>query len=507
MPSPFPRWRWPPRGAPGASPAPQTGGQLTGKVLVMSYQTTAPRLDWQVAMYEEFNREFKPKGLEVEFVNPGQPVIEKVTAMHVAGTPADMWEWPRLWRELDGIIADLTPYYTRDKIDEKQWIPESINVMKGADGKVWGMPVTISADVMACNLDLFDAAGVKAPPQDPDDRSWTMEAYLDTARKLTKGTQQFGFGGSFTCGVDWMNGATYFGYGPVDLAKKQVTIHNAGYQRGLQYWIDTLTKHRVQPTADELNAIRAIPNQHVFLTGKVGMTQICNLAERPAFRWSMAALPYTPMASQPRNVSSRISVHALFIDSDSKNKAQAWEVLKYWQRPDTNQRYVLSNGHVVSPLLKTASEASLRDFQNRMGADPKAFFLQAQRSRVDAWGYYLLKDWFRARTRDRRPLYRGQGRAHGHRGVHPEGAGDHGAHHHLLDGTDAPYAGAARRRSTISPCPVPCRREMRWPGSRPRRSPPPCGRWRRRPTSRSPRTWCGPSSGPLTWRPPPWGGR
>jgi hypothetical protein len=128
------------------------------------------------------------------------------------------------------------------------------------------------------------------------------------------------------------------------------------------------------------------------------MTQICNLAERPAFRWSMAALPYTPMASQPRNVSSRISVHALFIDSDSKSKAQAWEVLKYWQRPDTNQRYVLSNGHVVSPLLKTASESSLRDFQNRMGADPKAFFLQAQRSRVDAWGYYLLKDWFRART-------------------------------------------------------------------------------------------------------------
>ena len=67
-------------------------------------------------------------------------------------------------------------------------------------------------------------------------------------------------------------------------------------------------------------------------------------------------------------------------------------------RPDTNQRYVLSNGHVVSPLLKTASEASLKDFQDRMGADPRAFFLQAQRSKVDAWGYYLLKDWFKART-------------------------------------------------------------------------------------------------------------
>ena len=33
-----------------------------------------------------------------------------------------------------------------------------------------------------------------------------------------------------------------------------------------------------------------------------------------------------------------------------------------------------------------------------MGADPKAFFLQAQRSKVDAWGYYLLRNWAKART-------------------------------------------------------------------------------------------------------------
>jgi ABC-type glycerol-3-phosphate transport system substrate-binding protein len=366
-------------------------------VVVLSYQTASPRLDWQVAMYDDLNKELRPKGLEVEFVNPGQAVIEKATTMHAAGTPADMWEWPRLWRELEGLIAELTPFFARDKIDQTQWIPESINVLKQG-AKVWGMPVSVSADVMAYNLDLLEASGVKAPPQDPDDRTWTMDAFLETTRKLTRGAQQFGFGGTYTCGVDWMNGPTYFGYGPVDLAAKKVTLTPPGFQNGLQYWVDTLLKHRVQPTADEANALRATPNQNLFLTGKVGMTQICNLAERPTFRWGMAALPYTPGPGQPRNVSSRISVHALFLDSDSKNKEPAWEVFKYWLRPDTNQRYVLSNGHVVSPLLKTASEASLKDFQDRMGADPRAFLLQAQRSKVDAWGYYLLKDWFKART-------------------------------------------------------------------------------------------------------------
>ena len=385
-------------GAPGGTVAPAApGGVAKGKVLVMSYQTASPRLDWQVAMYADLNAELRPKGLEVEFVNPGQAVIEKVTTMHAAGTPADMWEWPRLWRELEGLIAELTPFFARDRVDEKQWIPESINVLKQGP-KVWGMPVSISADVMAYNQDLLEAGGLKAPPQDPDDRSWTMDAFLETTRKLTRGAQQFGFGGTYTCGVDWLNAPTYFGAGPVDLAGKKVTLTTPGFQNGLQYWVDTLLKHHVQPTADEANALRATANQNLFLTGKIGMTQICNLAERPTFRWGMAALPYTPGAGQPRNVSSRISVHALFIDSDSKNKEPAWEVFKYWTRPDTNQRYVLSNGHVVSPLLKTASEASLKDFQDRMGADPRAFFLQAQRSKVDAWGYYLLKDWFKART-------------------------------------------------------------------------------------------------------------
>jgi hypothetical protein len=91
-------------------------------------------------------------------------------------------------------------------------------------------------------------------------------------------------------------------------------------------------------------------------------------------------------------------VHALFLDSTARNKDGAWEVFKYWLRPAANARYVLSNGHIVSPLLSTGSEATLRDFQQRMGADPKAFLLQAQRSRVDGWLYYLLKDQGKART-------------------------------------------------------------------------------------------------------------
>jgi ABC-type glycerol-3-phosphate transport system substrate-binding protein len=387
-------------GAPG-TPAPPAGKPATGKVVVLSYQSSSPRLDLQIAMYEELNKELKPKGLEAEFVpttSADTDVMTKAATFHAAGTPADMFEWPRLWREIETIIGEVTPYFKRDKLDEKQWIPDSLAAMKDASGKLWGLPVTISADAVAYNLDLFEAAGLKPPPVDPDDRSWTMDLFLDYARKLTKGTQQFGMESKFTGGVDWMNWPTWFGYGPVDIRNKKVTMNTPGFQRGLQYWIDLQLRHQVWPTNDQLNALRSTSGQDSFLTGKIAMKGIFNLATKPDFRWGLAAMPYTPSPAEPKNVSARISVHSLFMDSTAKNKDGAWEFFKYWLRPETNARYVLSNGHLVSPLLSTGSEATLRDFQQRMGADPKAFLLQAQRSRVDGWLYYLLKDQGKART-------------------------------------------------------------------------------------------------------------
>jgi ABC-type glycerol-3-phosphate transport system substrate-binding protein len=378
---------------------------IPGKVTVISYQTSAPRLDRQIANYEAFNKEFKPQGLEVEFVNPGgQSVIEKITVLHVAGTPADMWESAFLWRDQEGALTELTPLMKADRIDEKQWLSEAISVMKAptpwpppSGAKVWGMPVSISADALAINLQLFEAAGLKPPPQNPDDPSWTMDAFTELATKLTKGTTQFGWGGSYTPGNEWLNGATYFGYGPIDLAGKRVTIDTAGYRAAHQYWFDMFNRRHLAPTNAELETLRSSPGQSAFLTGKVAMDRISNFPTRPDFRWGVVALPYTPNPAQPKSVAGRISVHGLYMDSDTKNKDRTWQVFKYWMRPDKNQDYVWSDGHVMSPLVKTGSEQSLKAFQDSVGpVDAKAFLLQAQRSKVDGWGLMLLKNWKKA---------------------------------------------------------------------------------------------------------------
>ena len=259
----------------------------------------------------------------MDFINSAagsnDALMAKLTTMHVSGTPPDMWEWPWLWRSFEGMLAELGPYFARDKIDEKQWIPESIGSMKQGT-KVWGMPISISADAMAYNLDLLDAVGIKPPPLDPDDRSWTMDAFLDMVKRLHPGGGAVRLRRQLTGGIDWANAPTYFGYGPVDLAAKKVTIDTAGFKTGLQFFVDLLLRYHVQPSADELNAIRTSPGQAAFLTGKVALERISSLADPPRFRWGIAALPYTPSPAQPKNVSGRISVHGLYMDLEQQGE-------------------------------------------------------------------------------------------------------------------------------------------------------------------------------------------
>ena len=93
-----------------ATQAPPAAKPATGKVTVLSYQSSSPRLDLQIAMYQEAAAEFKPKNLEVELVPTSAAdtdVMTKAATFHAAGTPADMFEWPRLWREVDAIKRRL----------------------------------------------------------------------------------------------------------------------------------------------------------------------------------------------------------------------------------------------------------------------------------------------------------------------------------------------------------------------------------------------------------------
>jgi multiple sugar transport system substrate-binding protein len=377
-------------GAAGGAPAPAASSSAPAHLVYLSPAASGGRLDLESQLFKDFNQS-RPKGdIVVDAVaGPGSwdTLREKFIVSQAGGQPISMVQngWGG-WMDLSegGSIVELTPYFKRDKVDPKLFIAEAIGTYE--DGaKLWGMPVSVSVDAIAYNMDLFDKAGLKYPPVNLDDKTWTMEKFLEYAQKLTNLPDQAGFGGSIS-GDD--NGGitegTFFGQGPWDDAKKQSQFNTPVMRQGLQFWLDLLTKYHVQPTADETAILRGNVSGNLFLTGKVGMQVFYSQSDKLPFRWGLATLPYSGPANT-KNISGRIYCHGLHM-GQVKERDAVWEVFKWLSLPENGGRFVITAGHATSPILKGGSDVAQKEYMNRAGIDARAYVVQAQQTKAAGWG-------------------------------------------------------------------------------------------------------------------------
>jgi ABC-type glycerol-3-phosphate transport system substrate-binding protein len=329
-------------------------------------------------------------------VVPGTIPQEQLVVRAAGGDPVDFVEndWGT-WIDLaDGrVIEDLTPYFTRDKIDPNSFVGEALTTYS-VQNKRYGLPVSMSVDGLFYNEDLFRAAGIAPPPQDAADRSWTMEKFLDTARRLTRGADQFGFGGAYNCfNTAGVTDGTYFGARAWDDARQKCLMDTDAFRRGVTYWLDAQHKQGIWPTADQANALRSSPNQNIFTTGKVAMQVACGVPPRSeiAFRWGVAALPYSGPAGS-KNISGRMYPHGLHMGGASKAKDEIWAFFRWLARPENASRYPEVANHSVSPV-KNGSDAIQKLRREQYGIDPKAFLVNAEGQIASGQGMLKYAAW------------------------------------------------------------------------------------------------------------------
>src|SRR5262245_33148630 len=127
----------------------------------------------------------------VQVLNINQPDIAvKREAIIAAKQPLHVWStnWGGDGFASDrhrGLITDLTPLIERDKVDMSDFLPDVLKIYQ-SEGKQWGIPFLTTGSYVYYNKKLFDEAKVPYPPTNWDDTSWTWQAYVDTAKKLTK---------------------------------------------------------------------------------------------------------------------------------------------------------------------------------------------------------------------------------------------------------------------------------------------------------------------------------
>jgi len=102
-----------------------------------------------------------------------------------------------------GVAEDLTPWLEKAGFDMTENYGEGYATH---NGKVYGLPDSLSNIVIYLNKDMFDEAGIPIPEE------WTIEEYREIAAKLT-GTRngQHVFGGM----MDWMDTASFLLHVPL----------------------------------------------------------------------------------------------------------------------------------------------------------------------------------------------------------------------------------------------------------------------------------------------------
>ena len=380
-----------PKAEPTAEPQMET---VTISMISAEKPTTRPVLEPVLA---DFSEEMPHIAIDLVPSGGWGEVRTKFYAAQAAGDPINIMEngWSAVLTTYEtGVTIDLAPFFTRDKIDPAATFAAPAINMWTVEGRILGMPITMSVDSMAYNVEIFEAAGINPLPVDLNDTDWNMETLLDLSTQLTNEDRtQFGHGGGITCSNGGGIGTgTFWGVGPWDSEEGRATIDTPEFIDALDWWRDFGDKHRVTPNADEREAAMGGQSGNVFMSGKVAMQLTCTSFRDAPFTWALATMPYS---GEGPSQSGRTWTHPLQMADDGTDQNDlAWELFKWLLQPENGGRYPPSAGHVVSPLLDDNASTLAQDgYKNSLGVDPRAFLLHSRTTKPAGWGLWTFTEF------------------------------------------------------------------------------------------------------------------
>lgn len=278
----------------------------------------------ELATYEKLLKDYESKnpGVKIRIENYSSTEYDnKILVEMAAGTPPDVMyihysRFPQYAKS--GALFDLTSFIERDKFDLEQFFPATRMQLKWQGKEGFGIPRETSSIVLFYNQDMFDDSGLVYP-----NNSWTYDTMLDAARKLSKDLNNDGTNDKW--GMipphEWyqrVNVVWAFGGSILNSDYTAYTMNQAPAVRAIQWIADLIWKHKVSPK------IWAVS----FGSGNAGMMYAgywhIGYFEKSNFTWDAAMLP-----SGPAGRFVRTGTGGFAIPAGSKNKEEAWKLLKY----------------------------------------------------------------------------------------------------------------------------------------------------------------------------------
>ncbi|AET61067.1 family 1 extracellular solute-binding protein [Paenibacillus terrae HPL-003] len=236
-------------------------------------------------------------------------------------------------------IAPLEGLQEGGTNDLSDFFPSTLDMAKGSDGKLYGLPFAVSSPIMFINKDLFREAGL-----DPDHPPQTWSEIREAAKKLTHG-DQYGVYFDYNATGNWLfQGLLASAGGQLMKDAASVGFNSGEGRKTLQYLYDLQNVDKTMPNLSKQQADQS------FLSGNIAMSVVSavNLVtykQQAKFDLGTAAFPTTD--GKPRKVPGGGGNIMILAQDPGKQKA-ALDFMKYMTSPEATTKISQSIGYVVT---------------------------------------------------------------------------------------------------------------------------------------------------------------
>ena len=347
----------------GAPPA----GLRSGVTVSFYHGGQQAERDARTELLKAFNAAYPQ--ITTEHLYTPQETGAKLDSLISAGTPPDVFYIANgadvTTRAARGNLQELGSLARRDKFDTSDMF-ESALALYRLCGKQYAYPLDFPNQELYYNVELFEQAGVKAPPGGWTDTTWTYDRFLDAARRLTKETSagtQWGYLTGHNAFRNWWVWVAANGGEVFDKDLKTCTLNEPPAVEALQFLQDLVFKHRVMP--DPTQYSQAGANLNGFFNGRGVMSTLPpwlgQVRRDMKQRWDVAPHPRGTNAKARWACAGGGTGLALAAPGvGAKNVNEAWELLKFASQKPQVEVFTRING-IVPPLKSVANSAVFAD--------------------------------------------------------------------------------------------------------------------------------------------------
>lgn len=301
-------------------------------------------------LYEKFHQKYPWITIEpVIGAGADKDIIERITALQAAGTPADLTWLSDLGAYTEGgLLEDLKPYMDKDESLKNKKLPDGFFEAFETDGKRYAVPFVDVPMWVVVNKDLLEKYGMEMPGND-----WTYDDMREMAKKATDpAAGEFGFTNNdlfalhFLTAVAVANGsAPNLNYMNEDLT--QSVLNTPAVLEDVKWMQELMTKDGSLPGHAKAKELGDSINN--FINGKtlfdVGGDWVLEpLSKQAKFNWDVLPFPVGKAKQATYHIYGPIAVL-----SGSKHKEEAYKWISFQFEMEA-QKWKIDHGSNASVI-------------------------------------------------------------------------------------------------------------------------------------------------------------